>query len=370
MSFEVQLAHSVTEVGPEAWDRLSGGRPFTSYRWYSFGEAVLADNTPIYIILHHQGEPVARATFWLRRQEALPISSRLARRAVEIILRRWPLLLCVSPLADASGLILPDPPLRDEALRTIAQVALDQARQHRASFVGCVYLSEREAREAGWPRVFAAVDLPEPTTRLPITWSDFDSYVQQLPPAARKDYRRHRNRAADLGIEIEQRTPGTAIDEALTLIRNAERHHRSAFNPWARATLEHAPLVEGIWLTAEVQGRLAGCGLLLNDGVVWLMTLLGRDYAVPYAYFQLMYAAIRRAIESGAQALWGGTGAYDLKRRLGFHLVENHDYATFAGRGPLLQRLGRWIAADEESKVTDPYQAEDRDREEEQGGDK
>lgn len=361
MSFEVQLAHSVREIGPEAWDRLSGGRPFTSYRWYSYGEAVLADNTPIYIILHHQGEPAARATFWLRRREALPIASRLARRAVEAILHRWPLLLCSTPLADASGLILPDPPLRDEALGVIAQVALDQARRHRVSFVGCAYLSEQEARQAGWPRAFTAVDLPEPTTRLSIVWADFESYLCQLPPAARKDYRRHRNRAADLGIEIKPGAPATAIDEALTLIRNAERHHRSAFNPWARATLEHAALVDGVWLTAQAQGRLVGCGLLLRDGPAWLMTLLGRDYAVPYAYFQLMYAAIRCAIEGGAQVLWGGTGAYDLKRRLGFQLAENHDYAVFAGRGPLLQRLGRWVAAEEERKVTDPYRAGDRD---------
>jgi hypothetical protein len=31
-----------------------------------------------------------------------------------------------------------------------------------------------------------------------------------------------------------------------------------------------------------------------------------------------MYAAVRCAIESGARVLYGGGGAYELKRRLGF----------------------------------------------------
>ena len=112
----VQVVHSVKEIGQETWDRLGQGRPFTGYRWYRYGEAVLADDVPVYILLSQGSEPLACGTFWLRGQEALPVESRMVRRIVEVMLRRWPALMCQSPIAGAAGLILPDPPLRDVAL--------------------------------------------------------------------------------------------------------------------------------------------------------------------------------------------------------------------------------------------------------------
>ena len=102
-------------------------------------------------------------------------------------------------------------------------------------------------------------------------------------------------------------------------------------------------MVDAVWLKAELGERLVGCGLLLGDGGHWMMTLLGLDYAVRYAYFQLVYTAIRCAIERGARVLWGGTGAYELKGRLGFEVRPEH-YAVFAASGRGLQVLGRWLA--------------------------
>ncbi len=350
MSFDVRVANSVSQVGQEAWDRLSEGRPFTSFRWYRFGEAVLADNTPVYIILSRQGEPLARATFWLRRREALPVSSRIVRRLVEMILGRWPVLLCQTPLADASGLILPDPPpLRDAALKIIAQAAQDQARKHNASFLGVVYLKRHQADWAGWPEDFATITVPNPGTHLIITWPDFEGYVASLSKSMRKDYRRHRNRAAsqDIAVEYHPMTKPlneTILDQAMTLIRNVETHHGSAPDPWARAILRNACMADATWLTAHMKGRLVGCGLVVGDGDSQAMKLLGLDYKIRYAYFQLIYTAIRCAIEGGFRVLWGGSGAYDMKQRLGFQ-VEEENHVVFAGRGALFERLGRWAAA-------------------------
>jgi predicted N-acyltransferase len=41
MTFELQVAHSVEEIGRAAWDTLAAGRPSANYRWYAFGEQVL-----------------------------------------------------------------------------------------------------------------------------------------------------------------------------------------------------------------------------------------------------------------------------------------------------------------------------------------
>ncbi len=350
MNFDITLAHSVQEIDEQAWNHLGQGRPFASHRWYRFGETVLSDNLPIYILLSTGGEPVARATFWLRRQEQLPLASKVMRSLLQMVLRHRPLMLCQSPLADTSGLILPETPWRSSALETISQVARDQARAHRASFLGFIYLERHEAEQAGWPGDFIASALPDPGTCLPIRWPDFKSYLKHLSKSAQKDYRRHRNRAADQHIEIKRYASVTALDEALTLIRNVERRHNTSPYPWAQAMLEHANMVESTWLAAEMAGRLVGCGLLLGDGPHLVMRLLGLDYGVQYAYFQLVYEVIHCAIERQVQVLWGGAGAYEMKLRLGFQLTGDY-YTVFTSGSPLLRKLGRWLATMEESKL-------------------
>ncbi len=348
MDFEIEIAHSVEEVGQEAWDRLGSGHPFSSHRWYRYGEVVLADNIPIYIILSRHGEPVARATFWLRRREQIPIPSRVARRLVEAIIRRWPLLVCQSPLVEASGLILPDPPLRDAALRTIAQVALEQAECHNISFLGYTYLEEQETSYPGWPETCIVTGVPEPFTRLDITWPDFESYYNDLSKSTRAQYRQNCNRAADLGIEISRRrmTPpldDETLDLAVGQIWSVEAHHKTAPTPWARRLLEFGGMVDGVWLKAEIGGRMVGNFTVFGDGGIWKMTMLGRDYEVRYAYFRLIYEAIRCAIDEKARVLWGGSGVYDMKQKLGFRLVySNRDIVL--GAGSLFGVLGRLLA--------------------------
>ncbi len=351
MTFDVQIAHSVSQVDPAAWDHLGQGYPFASYDWYRFGEAVLFDNRAIYIILSREDEPVARATLWLRKREQIPLSSRVLRYLLQKLLGWWPLLLCKSPLADTSGLILPDSDLRDAALNTIAQVAHAQARQHSVSFAAFIYLEPQDTQ--GWPDPFATAALPDPGTRLFITWPDFDSYMKSLSKSTRKDYRRHRNRAADLGIQVKRHPQVADLDTALRLIRNVETHHNTAPFPWSREMLQNLDLTQATWLTAEIENRVVACGLLVRDGPDAVMRLLGMDYNVKYAYFQLVYEAIAATIEQGARALWGGAGAYKMKKRLGFQLTDDY-YTAFAGMGPILRRLGHWAASMEENKAAEP----------------
>jgi predicted N-acyltransferase len=356
MSLEPRVAHSVAQVGQEAWDRLAGERPFASYRWHRFGETVLSGDLPVYLLVYQNGDPVARATCWVRHDELVPLAPGPGRRLVETLLARWPLLICQAPLAAVSGLILPEPPLHDEALALLARAAREEARRYHASFVPFVYLGPEEAACDGWPRGYGTVELPEPGTCLPIVWPDFSSYLGSRSRSMRKDYRRHCNRAADLGIEVAVAPVVTQADKAMALIRGVEAHHASQPNPWARAALEHAGMVDAIWLTARIDRRLVACGLLLGDRGTWFLALLGLDYGVRYAYFQMLYAALRATIERRARMLIGGTGAYEIKRRLGFQLVDTN-YVAFAGRGSLLGGLGRWLGRMEENKVQNPYAA-------------
>jgi predicted N-acyltransferase len=329
-NFDIQVANSVTEIGQEPWDRLVAGQPFASYGWCLFGEAVQADIKPVYIVLSSNSELVAGSIFWLTRQEPLS-ASRLTRTIVQSILQRWPLLVCRSPMVSHAGLFLPDSPIRDEALAAIARTAREIGHQHNASFVIFDYVDPGN-NSWPWPPEFELFTIANPSTALEIAWPDFESYLDQLPKSVRKDYRRHHNRANDLGIRVTTHDRITHITEALPLIRSVEQKHGSAPNTYVRAILEKANMVSATWLTAEMEGHLVGCGLLLGDGCAQVLSLLGLDYNARYAYFQLMYAAIQAAIDAQTRILHGGSGVYELKERLGFKLQHSNHIALAADR--------------------------------------
>ncbi len=338
-AIDIHTAHSIAELGQATWDALRC--PFGSYRWHQYGEAVLKDSTPLYVLLSHRGEPVARASFWLTRDEPLPLPPNMARTVVEAALRRWPLLLCRAPMASAPSLVLPeDKSLREASLKTLAEVAQAYSHQHGVSFLIFDYLKPSEIQMPG----FGSMDMPEPGTALSITWANFDDYVKQLGKSARKDYHRHCNRASDLDIHISTHKQVNRLDEAVMLIQNVERHHQTPLNPRTRAALENAHMVDVTWITAEFDGRLVGCGALLGDGDTRALALLGMDYDVQYVYFQLMYAAIRSAIESGVRVLWGGTAAYEFKERLGFQRM-NNTQIMFSASNRLVGRALRYLVA-------------------------
>ena len=340
-NFDIQVAHSVTDVSPQAWNFLSQGRPFATYRWYQYGEAVLTNETPLYIILSHDSQPVARATFWLTRDEPLPLPDNLARSFMEAAFNRWPLLLCRTPMASHSGLILPqEEGLRAAALDSICAIAHDFASRHGVSFVLFDYLADGDIRLPG----YAGTDMLDAGTYLPIRWSSFEEYVAQMSRSARKDYHRHCNRADDLNITVNIRADAPDLDQAVRLIQNVERQHNTRPNPRTRRALEKAGIAGATWLTADIDGHMVGCGMLLGDGDHRALAFLGLDYDVKYVYFQMLYAAVRCAIETGARVLHGGSGAYEIKERLGFQ-PERNNYVAFRAHNRILGQVVQHLIA-------------------------
>jgi predicted N-acyltransferase len=343
MDFDIQITHSVMETGQAAWDHLSSGHPFASFRWYRFGETVLSDCSPTYVTLSHDHEPVARGAFWLKRQEWLPIASTAVRYGADQLLRRWPLLMCAAPLASAPGLVLPESLLRGTALKTIADVGLDLGVKNRASFVLFSYTKENEVHQVGWPEAFSAISFSDEETSLEITWPDFESYLKHLAKSTRRNHRLHCKQADGMGVVVSTHSSVSDVNRATALIQNVERYHHMGRRPWTRAMLENAHLVDSIWITAHIGGRLVGCCSVIGDGDTQIATLLGLDYSIQqyiYVYYQIMYAAVQSAIERGAKVLYGGGGAYELKRRLGFRVLPN-DYLMIAATRKSFQWIER-----------------------------
>jgi hypothetical protein len=336
MNIDACVVQSVTEIDPESWDVSGTDTPFSSYQWYAFCEKVMPDCSPAHILLFRDGCTFARGSFWLMRKDVLPITSPLNRKAGEWLMRRKPLLVCRSPVANESGLALPLRGRR-EAFARLSEVAEAHARKYSGSFVIYDYLNMQEVKPELLPDRYSYAEVVEPGTALILNWNSFENFLSTLSKPAWKDYRRHSNQAAKLGIRITSHSTVDDIPEAVDLIRRVERFHGTAQNPWTESILAHMHMVDGTWLEARQNDRLVGCGLLLRDGKHLVATLMGLDHDTKYAYFPFIYTAIQIAIEQGVQIFHAGSGAYELKQRLGFGLEANNHIA-FTGIGTLFSK--------------------------------
>ncbi len=336
----VRILSSVEAVEPAVWETLSGGRPFQSHRWYAYGERVMADCPVRHVLVMRAGQAVGRATFFVVRNEPLPLPLPL-RWPFQWLFRRWPLLICRSPLSSTGGLSVPPAPMRGAVLPCILEAARRLAEEEHASFVMFDFLEEAEKDWPEWPADFLPVDVPQPGTKMNIVWPNFEAYLADLRPKERKHYRQYQRAAERMNLRLRFHERVVDLESALRLVRAVERRHGAAPNPWARRMLEEAGRVEGTWLAAWIGERLVGCELILADGDAYMVTCLGLDRRVPNVYFLLGYADIRYAIERGARLLRWGSGAYEVKRRLGFEL-ENNNHARVLGRGPF-KTLMRWF---------------------------
>lgn len=337
----IQIAHRVDEIGQPAWDALSAGRPFASYNWYRFGETVMADSPPTYLILSVDEKPAARATLYRVPDEPLPLPP-LVRAPIHALLRRSPPLICRSPLANWSGLLLPgDPSLRAAARAALLEAAQEQLAEQNGSLLLFDFLDENQG--ADWPADFILTEVSDAGTRLEIQWESFDAYLAGTGKRGRQHYKRVQREAAKRGLELSRHSSVANVEEALTLIRRVERKFRAAPNPWMRGLLENAPTIGGIWQEVRQRGRLVGCGLLLEDHGVMLAAALGLAEDVSYAYFLLIYACLQEAIARRVKTLRLGSGAYDVKRRLGF-VLEDNNHTAIRARTAFLHRLVKLAA--------------------------
>ncbi|MEW6029099.1 MAG: GNAT family N-acetyltransferase [Chloroflexota bacterium] len=339
--FHIQIAHRVDEIGQPAWDALSAARPFASYDWHRFGETVMADSPPTYLILSVDEKPAARATLYRVPDEPLPLPP-LVRGPIRSLLRRRPPLICRSPLANWNGLLLPE----NASLRGAARTALlDAAKEQLAEQNGSLLLFDflDENQRADWPADFILTEVSDAGTRLEIKWKSLDEYLASTDKRGRQHYKRVQREAEKLGLELSHQSSVADVEEALALIRRVERKFRAAPNPWMRGLLENAPMIRGVWQEVRQRGRLVGCGLLLEDNGVMLATALGLAEGVSYAYFLLIYACLQEAVARRVKTLRLGSGAYDVKRRLGFVLEDNNHTAVRA-RTPFLHRLVKLAA--------------------------
>src|SRR4030095_3737435 len=144
-NLDIKVYNSIAEISPEVWDGIAAGRGFQSHRWYTFGERAMADSQPTYLIAYDGGKAVAGMALFKVHNEPLPLPA-VARQFMASILKHRPLLICPSPLADTSALLLPGEPDRDEVLTALAQAAQEQFTKQRCSFLVFDFLLTEQLR--------------------------------------------------------------------------------------------------------------------------------------------------------------------------------------------------------------------------------
>ena len=337
----IKTASSIHEIDMAAWDQLGQGLPFQSHRWYAFGERVMADCPPTYLLIYKKHELIARAAFWLVRNEPLPDLSPALRTLVMSLLERWPLFICRSPLANASGLILSNGLERADALSVLAQAAITEAGTKGASFAVFDYLREEETRR--WLPAFSVAQVSDPGTILQNRWENLDEFLADGNKKDRQHYKRTLREAEKLGIHVNKYKQVPDIEAALALIQNVDLHYGNVPNPWMRALLARMDEMDGTWLEARLDERLVGCGLILEDDAAQMTTALGLVEDVPYVYLSLVYASLKIAFEKKVRLLRWGSGAYEVKQKLGFTKTDDN-YVMFAGVNPIARILVRFFA--------------------------
>lgn len=332
---------SIRDIDSQAWDHLGEELPFQSHRWYTFGERVMADCQSIYVLVSDENSIVARASMWLVRNEPLPKMIAPVRRLLNSLLKRWPLLICRSPMANASGIIVKNNFQRKGISAIVTEAALTEARQHSASMIMFDYLNESEIQD--WPADAIKLKMPSPGTILKNQWRSMEEFLADGNKKDRQHYKRSLREADKLGIRLTQHKVVDDVDAALVLIRSVEDRYSSAHNPWIRRMLENIQMIDGTWLEARIDKRLVGCGLILEDQNVQMTTALGLADDIPYVYFLLLYASLEAAFTKHVKLLRWGSGAYEVKQRLGFEMEQNNN-SVLVGTNRLTRWLGRMAA--------------------------
>lgn len=229
-------------------------------------------------------------------------------------------------MSNLSGIILPEDSRRAPVLSALVDEAIKNAKHQSASFVLFDYLCENEMHD--WPSNVSVLSVFGPGTVMENRWNSLDDYLRLGNKKDRQHYKRSLREAEKLGIRVMSHRTVPDVDSAMVLIRNVEHRHDNVHNPWTRSLLENLASIGGTWLEARIGERIVGGGVLLEDNCAQMTTAIGLAEEIPYVYFLLVYASLEIAFKKRVRLLRWGSGAYDVKRQLGFTLEHNNHTAV------------------------------------------
>jgi hypothetical protein len=71
-NLSVKTVSSIHQNDAKLWNQLSAAKPFQSFERYVFGEQVMSDHQPFYLLARDGDTLISRASLWLMRNEPMP----------------------------------------------------------------------------------------------------------------------------------------------------------------------------------------------------------------------------------------------------------------------------------------------------------
>lgn len=302
----------------------------------------MADCESVYLLAYQNRELVGRASLWVTPNEPLPDYAGAWRVSLKWLLKKWPLLICRSPLSNTSGLVISaGSEHQDEISSSLIAASMEQASRRNCSFLVFDYLAANEKQN--WPQGFSKIEAPNSGMIMENRWCSFDDYLASGNKKDRQHYKRTVRESEKLGIKVNRSARADDVHVLLPLIRNMERRHGSPSNPWAGNMLRSMEMVGGILLTVTADGKVVGCGLLLEDNNAQLTSALGRYKDLPYVYLMLVYEGVKVALDRHVKLLRWGSGAYELKQKLGFK-AEDNGVSAFTPIHPFIRKIMKYLS--------------------------
>ena len=282
-------------------------------------------------------------------------------QGVASVLRRLPKPL--SRIRQLKGLFcgLPGSPGQNSlaVISADALAALDQAIGEVATRAGADVIVYKEFGNEDLPRMDRLVEFgyrripTQPMHFLKPAFPDFAHYCAALSSNYRKSVNRSTRKLKPAGAEVKVFTDSDEILRVYTPEVHALYYQMVSK---AEVNIELLPIEFFRQLTSRLKGhvelvtiikeaRIIAIGWCLNVGSAFHLMYAGLDYQLNREldlYFNLMYAALDRALRSGAAKIHVGQTASAFKARLGCHAESLYGYIK--GRGLLMWPLVRFGA--------------------------
>jgi predicted N-acyltransferase len=345
----VRLVHGVEQLPEAAWRELVLDRPALRLEVL---RAANAEAPLQFLLLEQDGVLVAAAVCELFAAHAArnPFDHLLFGRVAQTLRRLGvstrPLLLCRTPVGRQAPVALRTAPLPEQRrwLEALLQRMEAEASTLRAA-LGFVGVSDEDEPLLSVLRARAYLESSlDPTTRMDIHWTDFDSYLKYLGERSKntaRAARKERNRNRRNGVSI-RRVPATAADaDELDAFARAHFRHKNRSNPSYSPELL-ARLATGLgddFLLYEAvrDGRRVGMmGAVRSGEVGWLGWIGIEQHERPndFTYISMaFYEPADWAPALGLKSLIYGTAAVETKTKRGCRVIPSHIF--FRPRTPL-----------------------------------
>lgn len=344
-ALEVECLPSLRDITPAAWDAMAGGDVLWEHGWLvSLEQALGPHRRPWYVVLRHGTDLLAAAacqkadrpgTAWIERQ----VFGRGAGVAHRCGAGLAPLLAVGSRFGITAPICVhPDQQVgtREELGGLVLDRLLVEATRERRSVL--VFGVEHGA----WIQPLLdgrglRQTLDYPSTRLAVTWPDFEGYLRTLGQTHRNmpgAIRNERSRARRAGVTIERLAHPGPLAPVLHGLLDAhhDRLNRLPFPLGAGIPTDLADrlgdrlVLQVAWRDGQPIGVMLG---LMSDQT---LDIIGigidpRHQRETLLYFVLAYdASVELAVQHGIRRIHCGRMAYAVKRRRGFALQPMHSY--------------------------------------------